>query len=397
MKKSLSSIFFFSLLCLVFPKTTFASILYLSPGSGSIYQGATSYIQVRIDTQGDSVNAVSAYLSYPQDKVDVTSLSFGSSFSIGAEGSYGGGMVKIARGNVTGVSGKILVATIGFKGKILGSKPTISFIGGSAAPRASDSQDSLNLGGSPGGTYTVVVAPTPIPKDTTGPVISNVTISDIATNSATITWKTDKDSDSGVEYGLDTDKYVFIASDPILTTDHAITITGAFLIPGTNYHLRVVSKDKDGNISTGNDTALQLKGYTITITLLDTKNNPLKNIPLTLYSKPLDATTDQQGQATFTNLPSGKHVLVAHFGTYEKTSEIQVEDSNAPQKTTIHLDVQSNSILEGQTVYYIIGAAILLIILILVIVFMRRRKPNQPQASLPQQETQIPTPTILTV
>ena len=132
---------------IVLSGSAFASTLHLSPSSSTVGVGSTMSVQVRLNTAGESVNGISAYLSYPADKLDVAWISYGSAFSIAAEGAYGGGGIRISRGNISGVSGNLLIATIGFRGKAQGSG-TVSFIGGSAAPRASDSSDSLNLGGS---------------------------------------------------------------------------------------------------------------------------------------------------------------------------------------------------------------------------------------------------------
>src|SRR5258708_27135362 len=162
----LKSLLFISILYLFFIISSHpvnASVLYLSPGKGSIYNGGTSSIQVRINTQGEAINAVAAYLSYPTDKVKIVGLSFGSSFSIPAEGAYGGGIIHISRGNLSGVIGDVNVATIAVQGLVLGSSPTISFASGSHAPRLADSSDSLNLTGSNGGNSTTVSPPTPTP------------------------------------------------------------------------------------------------------------------------------------------------------------------------------------------------------------------------------------------
>jgi len=180
---------------LTLSESAFASTLYLTPASGTISVGSTLSVQVRLNTGGEGVNGVSAYLSYPADKLDVVWISYGSAFSIAAEGAYGGGAIRISRGNISAVSGNVLLATIGFRGKTVGSA-TASFIGGSAVPRASDSSDSLNLGGSTGGTYTISQASagqtttgtTPTPtggaKDNTAPVISAVSVSQVTRNSA---------------------------------------------------------------------------------------------------------------------------------------------------------------------------------------------------------------------
>jgi hypothetical protein len=95
-------------------------------------------------------------------------------------------------------------------------------------------------------TFTVDVA------DTTPPSLSNVTASNITMTDATITWNTDEDSDSQVEYstspcpcGNDT------PLDTNMVTSHTRTITG--LTAGTTYHYRAKSRDASGNIGYSND------------------------------------------------------------------------------------------------------------------------------------------------
>jgi len=81
--------------------------------------------------------------------------------------------------------------------------------------------------------------------DTTPPLISEVNISNITETSATITWETDEDATSQVEYGI-TDAYGSSTSwDEELTTGHSITLSE--LEPDTTYHFRLKSIDASGN------------------------------------------------------------------------------------------------------------------------------------------------------
>lgn len=262
-------IFIFSFL--IFVPYAKASTLYLSPGSTNMPAGSVVSVSVGINTGGESVNGVSAYLSYPSDKLEVAWVSAGSAFSIEAEATYGGGSIRISRGSISGVVGNVTVATIGFTGKAQGTA-TVAFVGGSAAPRTSDSSDSLNLGGSSGGVYTVI-APLPItPTPTGGEVpkllISNVKASAISTNSATITWETNEQSDSTLEFGLFAQDYFISISDKNLTFDHSIKVEGKALTPGTTFHFIVKSKDEAGNEAVSKDYTFKLKGFSDTSTNL---------------------------------------------------------------------------------------------------------------------------------
>ena|GEM_PF-3313990 len=76
------------------------------------------------------------------------------------------------------------------------------------------------------------------------PVITNVTASGITTSSATITWTTNENATSVVEYGTTTG-YGTTTSDSSLVTSHSASLSG--LSAGTTYHYRVKSTDAAGN------------------------------------------------------------------------------------------------------------------------------------------------------
>ena len=97
-------------------------------------------------------------------------------------------------------------------------------------------------------TFTTAAPP---PPDTTAPVISSVTATDITATSATITWTTDESADSLVDYGFD-DTYGSFISDASLVTSHSITLTG--LDPSTEYHYKVTSEDGSENSASSADS-----------------------------------------------------------------------------------------------------------------------------------------------
>jgi RHS repeat-associated protein len=87
--------------------------------------------------------------------------------------------------------------------------------------------------------------------DTTPPVISNVVAGGATATSATITWNTNENSDSQVEYGTTTAYGQSTALDPALVTAHSQGLSG--LTPGTLYHYRVKSRDAAGNLAVSGD------------------------------------------------------------------------------------------------------------------------------------------------
>ncbi len=90
-------------------------------------------------------------------------------------------------------------------------------------------------------------------SDNTAPQISNVQVVNIGKNSATITWTTDENATSEVEYGLDANYGHKSATDATAdNTNHSVTISTG-LSCGTEYHYRVISKDTNGNVATSAD------------------------------------------------------------------------------------------------------------------------------------------------
>ena len=89
------------------------------------------------------------------------------------------------------------------------------------------------------------------------PEISNVEISEVSDNSVTVTWETDEDADSLVNYGLLPD-YGILRIPVADRTSHSITLDR--LEPGRVYYFRVVSADDEGNQGISADYRVQTSG-----------------------------------------------------------------------------------------------------------------------------------------
>lgn len=101
------------------------------------------------------------------------------------------------------------------------------------------------------------------PTDTTPPVITNATTTNITANTATITWDTDDPSDSVVGYSLNT-SYSREIGSPVASTSHSITLSG--LSPETTYNFQLKSRDENGNLATSSGHVL--------VTTSGTDNSP---------------------------------------------------------------------------------------------------------------------------
>src|SRR4051812_46022307 len=72
--------------------------------------------------------------------------------------------------------------------------------------------------------------------------ISNVQISNVNPDAATVTWTTDQNTDATINFGLD-ERVGTVRDSSFDKKDHTLTIDN--LDPATTYHFRVVSTDKD--------------------------------------------------------------------------------------------------------------------------------------------------------
>jgi DNA-binding beta-propeller fold protein YncE len=99
---------------------------------------------------------------------------------------------------------------------------------------------------------------TNVPLTPSPPTISNITVTDIAENSAKINWTTDQLTEGRVEYGK-TNAYGATASDSIEGTAHSITL--ASLSPATNYHFRVIATSANGTSIASNDGTFKTIGH----------------------------------------------------------------------------------------------------------------------------------------
>lgn len=89
-------------------------------------------------------------------------------------------------------------------------------------------------------------------NDPTPPVISDLSVTDISSDRATVTWRTDEGATRAVEWGLSTAYGSSVEPDRLRGLTHSVTVAG--LAPATTYHVRAVAQNLAGLISTSADT-----------------------------------------------------------------------------------------------------------------------------------------------
>ncbi len=123
--------------------------------------------------------------------------------------------------------------------------------------------------------------------DTTPPNISNITVSSIRTNKATIKWTTNEPATSQVMYGTSEDYGSESSLSSSLVTSHSVTITG--LNADTGYHFQVISKDDSDNETSSNDSTFLTPvvntsddSSSSTTTKVPIKSKPTEFVPPTI-------------------------------------------------------------------------------------------------------------------
>ena len=87
--------------------------------------------------------------------------------------------------------------------------------------------------------------------DADAPVLSSIVAANLTTSGATITWTTNENATTQVDYGTTASYGSSSTLDSTLASGHTVVLTG--LSASTLYHFRVNSKDASNNLSTSGD------------------------------------------------------------------------------------------------------------------------------------------------
>ena len=164
------------------------------------------------------------------------------------------------------------------------------------------------------------------------PVITAVTATP-GTTTATITWTTDKNSNSRVDYGISPTALTLNASDPALITSHSLSLTG--LATATTYYFRVTSVDSSANSATSPATS----GSPASFTTID---------PTPPVISAVTATPGLGATATITWTTNKLSNSRVDYGTSAASLTLNVSDSTMVSSHSLTL----TGLAQGTTYYY---------------------------------------------
>jgi cohesin domain-containing protein/purple acid phosphatase-like protein len=226
--------------------------------------GASPSVKIG-SVSGGAGSAVDLPVTFTPGDTDVSTLQF--DLSLPASLSY----VSVATGSVATTAGKsasantisggVRVLVFGLNQTPIGSGSIVTIrlsIAGNTVPGILAVGIAGTVASDPDGN---AVATTGIdgsvtastPSDTTTLVISSVKASSITSSNVTISWTTNKASDSQVEYGASPMYGNLTSLSATLATSHSLTVSG--LQASTIYHYRVKSRDAGSNLATSSDSS----------------------------------------------------------------------------------------------------------------------------------------------
>ncbi len=146
----------------------------------------------------------------------------------------------------------------------------------------SSGANSTSCGGSLGTEITQGAAP--------APSISDIVVSNITSSAVTITWTTDQDSDSSIDYGADS-AYGSNKADSSQTSAHAISLDS--LSANTTYHYNIKSNNSNGGSESGDNTFVTAKAGLVAANTIGTTTTTTSSGSTTKTTGPI-VTRDTQ-------------------------------------------------------------------------------------------------------
>ena len=311
--------------------------LYLSPATTSVIQNQQFSVTVRINTNGQTVNAVRSDISYSSSQLEFVSTTnpcvdppFGvTAENLPAAGAPTPGSVKIACGSFAGATGDYAVATLTFKALANTGTATISFASTSEALLKSDNSNQL------GSTASAAVQ-----MNAPAPTITTISPNSGSTTGGTVVTITGTNfvSSPAVKFGTTNASTVTLVNATTITaTTPAVSTPGAVAVAVT---IGTQTTSKSAGF-TYNDTTVPTKPGTPTVS-----SNQADTVSI---SWPASTDSGGSGLAGYRVYRNGT-LLNANLATSNNYTDSTVQANTTYNYTVAAVDAAGNASAQSSAV-----------------------------------------------
>lgn len=301
-------------------KVSAATTVYVSPSSKTISNGDNVTLLVKISSGSDQFSTAEARINFNSSILQFVSYSGGAmneaahSSSSGSFKYSGFVIAPLLSGTVTLYSVTLKAIASGTSSislsevLVLNGGTTLANSGSGGTVTVNSSSGSG--GGSGGSTTKKPTTSTPSTTgDTTAPSLSGEPNFEKAQSTITMKFTTNEAATAKLTYYREgVDKKTMEATEA--KTDHEFVIgKDDPLTAGFVYKIELVLTDAAGNSSSTLAWDVRTQGVQYKIRIVDLNGKPIGNKPVKLFSDPVSATTDSDGNVTFEDIPVGEHTL----------------------------------------------------------------------------------------
>ena len=120
----------------------------------------------------------------------------------------------------------------------------------------------------------------------------------------------------------------------------------------------------------GGDGADVLRGKA---KIIDKDGNSIPNLPVTIHSDPQDTITDENGIATFKDIPAGEHTLIFAYQNKDFQKKIAIAEPQTDREV-IQAEIITIKAEKDALPIWIVSLIFGLIVILLVVIFYKRKK-----------------------
>jgi hypothetical protein len=113
-------------------------------------------------------------------------------------------------------------------------------------------------------------------------------------------------------------------------------------------------------------------GYSVQVSVVNTKNEPIEGALVTIHSTPREVTTDKTGLAQFSGIEAGEHKLLIGYGDYSGEESIFLNGDVKEFKISVTVEEKKTSFSKPAIGIIVTLGAI--IVILLISLFIRRKR-----------------------